>query len=113
MDGESREQDQPRTCRPCPQGLVRAVRSAPLRGRFRRRQLCDPDIVKIDGNLLHAARHHATTRVLYRHIAELIKGVGAHVVAEWIEDKDDLEFARANGVDYGQGFYRPHAQGRV
>lgn len=80
---------------------------------IRRLQLCNPDIVKIDGNLLHAARHHAATRVLYQHIAALIKDAGAQVVAEWIEDRNDLEFARSAGVDYGQGFYWPYAQGRI
>lgn len=78
-----------------------------------RLQLCEPDIVKIDGNLLHAARGHNATQVLYRHIASLLKDAGAATVAEWIETPEDLEFACSAGVDLGQGFRWPHAQGSI
>ena len=80
---------------------------------IRRLQLCSPDIVKIDGNLLHAARGHNATQVLYRHIASLLKDAGAVTVAEWIETPEDMEFACTAGVDLGQGFRWPHAQGRI
>ena len=78
-----------------------------------RLQLCEPDIVKIDGNLLHAARGHNATQVLYRHIASLLKDAGAATVAEWIETPEDMEFACSAGVDLGQGFRWPHAQGSI
>ena len=80
---------------------------------IRRLQLCSPDIVKIDGNLLHAARGHNATQVLYRHIANLLKDAGAVTVAEWIETPEDLEFACNAGVDLGQGFRWPHVQDRI
>ncbi len=78
-----------------------------------RLNLCQPDIVKIDGSLLHAARRHPSARVLYRHVTNMIKDTGAVTVAEWIENAADLEFARDTGVELGQGYRWPHAQGRV
>lgn len=80
---------------------------------IRRLQLCKPDIVKIDGNLLHAARGHTPTQVLYRHIANLLKDAGAITVAEWIETPEDLAFARDAGVELGQGYRWPHAEGII
>lgn len=78
-----------------------------------RLNLCQPDIVKIDGNLLHAARRHPSARVLYQHVTNMIKDAGAVTVAEWIETPADLEFVQTAGVELGQGYRWPHAQGRI
>jgi EAL domain-containing protein (putative c-di-GMP-specific phosphodiesterase class I) len=44
-------------------------------------------------------------QVLLRHIVRLCEELGARVVAEGIETREELEVVRAAGAHYGQGYF--------
>lgn len=78
-----------------------------------RLSLVSPDIVKIDGSMLHSARGMAPARTLLKNMVHLVQDAGAKAVTEWIETDDDLKIARDAGADWGQGFYWPHSAGTL
>ena len=72
----------------------------------------EPDIVKLDRELIRECRVDTSGFRLIRSITELCHQMNAKVVAEGIETVDELEAVLAGGVDYGQGYLlaRPAAQ---
>jgi EAL domain-containing protein (putative c-di-GMP-specific phosphodiesterase class I) len=62
-----------------------------------------PAFAKLDMSLTHLARR-VDPRFL-RDLHDLFEGVGAQVIAEGIESAGDLEWVRAAGIPYGQGYH--------
>ena len=75
--------------------------------------LVHPDIVKIDGGILHSARNADCGKLLLKNIIHLIKDVGAVSVTEWIETPADLDIALTSGSDFGQGYLWPTSRGTL
>jgi EAL domain-containing protein (putative c-di-GMP-specific phosphodiesterase class I) len=63
-----------------------------------------PDIIKIDRLLVHGMAHDAAKRSIGRSFVQLAADTGAFVIAEGIDNRDDLSTARDIGVTAGQGF---------
>ena len=72
------------------------------------------DIVKIDTSLLWNACTEQGAAAI-RELIAAAKRVGVEVVCEGIETKEQDDFVRAAGCDYGQGFlyFRPVSQDQV
>lgn len=66
---------------------------------------CEPDFVKIDGELLRAARRSSAERQLLDSVVRACAGRGASVIAEGIEDVWDLEIASRGGITLAQGYF--------
>ena len=63
-----------------------------------------PDIIKFDETLLHRARLGADGRALVSSFVELVRAMGAKVVFEGVESKEDLELATVLGAELVQGY---------
>ncbi|MBA3729279.1 MAG: EAL domain-containing protein [Sphingomonas sp.] len=66
------------------------------------------DRVKLDPSLIADIQHNAKARTLVQAVVQLIKGVGAEVVAEAVENIDQADILRAMGCDTVQGFIFAH-----
>jgi EAL domain-containing protein (putative c-di-GMP-specific phosphodiesterase class I) len=64
----------------------------------------EPDLVKVDRSLVEGLKRGDARFCLLRSIATLCSELGAEVVAEGIEDVEQLLASREAGVRYGQGF---------
>ncbi|MGH9547761.1 MAG: EAL domain-containing protein, partial [Terriglobales bacterium] len=67
--------------------------------------LLEPDIVKIDRKYVTGVSKEPVKQRLLKRVVNVGKSLGAEIVAEGIEAKDDLPFLREIGVHYGQGYY--------
>lgn len=63
-----------------------------------------PDFAKIDGSILHGARHSLSHFRALNHLCQWFEEENVPTVVEWIETREDLELARACGAVYGQGY---------
>ncbi len=72
----------------------------------------DPDIVKLDRQLIMDIRADTRLHRLVKSIVEMCTVLGADVVAEGIETRDELNAVIDTGCRFGQGFYlgRPEAE---
>lgn len=64
----------------------------------------EPDVIKIDRALVHGLVHSAPQREACRAVVELARSLGALVVAEGVEEDDDIVAAAMIGIDLFQGF---------
>jgi EAL domain-containing protein (putative c-di-GMP-specific phosphodiesterase class I) len=64
-----------------------------------------PEVVKLDRGLVAQAHRDERMQVLLRHIVRLCEELGARVVAEGIETREELDVVRAAGAHYGQGYF--------
>ena len=64
-----------------------------------------PDIVKLDRELISNIDKDDYTRTLTTNTIKTLKNLGVKIVAEGIETKEEFDFLRALGVEYGQGYY--------
>lgn len=64
-----------------------------------------PDIVKLDRQLISNIDKDEYTKTVTTNIITMLKKLGVKIVAEGIETKEELDFVRALGVDFGQGYY--------
>lgn len=64
----------------------------------------EPDVVKIDRSIVHGVRSSHPRREACRSIAELARSIGAIVVAEGVEDAEDLVELSMLGIDLFQGY---------
>ena len=64
-----------------------------------------PDLIKIDGRILHEARSNVWLRGVLQQYVSLYRNQHLPVVVEWVEDLRDLEIARSLGAQYGQGYF--------
>lgn len=72
----------------------------------------DPDVVKLDRELIKDIRKDTRLFRLVTSIVEMCTVLGAEVVAEGIETRDELKAVIDTGCRFGQGFYlgRPEAE---
>jgi EAL domain-containing protein (putative c-di-GMP-specific phosphodiesterase class I) len=70
-----------------------------------------PDLIKLDLSIVTGVATDQVLRTLSRSLAEFGHEVGASVVAEGVETREDAVALREAGVDFGQGWYfgRPGA----
>ena len=66
--------------------------------------MLEPDVVKIDRAYVDGASKDPNKRRLLSRLVKVSKALGAEIVAEGIESRDDLELLRDYGVRYGQGW---------
>ena len=64
----------------------------------------EPEVVKLDRSLVRGLSTSRRQWMLVRGIVRLCEDLGARVVAEGLEERDDLLAARDAGVHIGQGF---------
>lgn len=64
----------------------------------------EPDVVKLDRELVRELDKSRRQQVLVRSVVQLCKELGASVVAEGIETLDELSAVRDSGADYAQGY---------
>ena len=64
-----------------------------------------PDIVKLDRELICNIDKDDYRRTLTTNTIKTLKKLGVKIVAEGIETKEEFDFLRNLGVDYGQGYY--------
>ena len=66
--------------------------------------MLEPDVVKIDRAYVDGASRDPNKGRLLARLVEVAKTLGAEIVAEGIESRDDLSLLRDYGVRYGQGW---------
>ncbi len=64
----------------------------------------DVDLVKIDGSYVREALTAPNGKAFLKAMAGLCADLGVDVVAEMIEDRETVDFLRACGVQFGQGY---------
>ncbi len=64
----------------------------------------EPDVIKLDRELVTDLDKHPRQQVLVRSVVKLCHDLGARVVAEGIETVEELSAVRDSGADYGQGY---------
>lgn len=65
----------------------------------------EPDIIKIDMDLIRNLDTSRTRDVIVRGIAEIARALGITVIAEGIETRAELDALRAIGITLVQGYY--------
>ncbi|HEY9786558.1 MAG TPA: EAL domain-containing protein, partial [Candidatus Obscuribacterales bacterium] len=66
--------------------------------------LLEPDLVKVDRKYVTGVAKEPSKARLLRRLANVAKSLGAEIVAEGIETKDDIPVLKDIGVHYGQGY---------
>lgn len=64
-----------------------------------------PEVVKLDRNLIAKLRRESRLQTLVAGIVQLCTRLGAKVVAEGIETREELVAVLETGAHYGQGFF--------
>lgn len=67
------------------------------------------DIIKIDKLFVDRISFSEHTRRMVKGLTELCQNLGLQVVAEGVDDLEEIEYLRAIGCDYIQGFYHTKA----
>ena len=75
-------------------------------------ELHDFDVIKLDMGFIRKIGKSKKAEVIIRHTIGMVHDMGAKVIAEGVEDKEQLEFLRSVGCDMIQGyyFYKPMPQ---
>jgi EAL domain-containing protein (putative c-di-GMP-specific phosphodiesterase class I) len=64
-----------------------------------------PEFVKIDGSFVLQLKENLEDVKIVEQIRELAHVIGAHTIAEHIEDEETIAMLIKMGVDFGQGYY--------
>lgn len=64
-----------------------------------------PDFIKVDGSLIHGIHSSLVKQEVLRSLAKVARSIGATIVAEGIETREDLAAVKQCGVQFGQGFF--------
>lgn len=64
-----------------------------------------PDFAKMDGTLLHGARHDRTYRNALKVLCDWCLAEGVPTIIEWIETPEDMHIAIDSGAVMGQGYF--------
>ncbi|NJK89169.1 MAG: EAL domain-containing protein [Myxococcales bacterium] len=64
-----------------------------------------PEVVKLDRELTRSTTHDARSRRLFRGVVNLCTDMGAKVVAEGVETREELDAVIEAGAHYVQGFF--------
>ena len=68
-------------------------------------ELCDFDTIKLDMGFIRKIGKSEKTEAIIRHTIGMAHDMGAKVVAEGVEDKEQLKFLQEVGCDMIQGYY--------
>ena len=71
---------------------------------FQYLSVLDVDVVKLDGSAIKNAQKATKGRAFLSALTELCKRMKVETIAEMVDSKESLEFCRACGCDYVQGF---------
>jgi diguanylate cyclase (GGDEF)-like protein/PAS domain S-box-containing protein len=63
------------------------------------------DYLKIDGEFVSNCLSNRTDQLVIRAVVDIAQGLGKETVAEFAADEELVQFLRAQGVDYAQGFH--------
>jgi EAL domain-containing protein (putative c-di-GMP-specific phosphodiesterase class I) len=63
-----------------------------------------PDVIKLDRRLVHGCSRYALKQVMIKSLLQFAHELGIVVLAEGLEDANDVAFCSELGVDLGQGF---------
>ena len=63
------------------------------------------DFLKIDGEFVTNARHSRPDALIVRALRDMAHGLDKQVIAEYCADAETLDFLRAEGIDYAQGYH--------
>lgn len=63
-----------------------------------------PDVIKLDRRLVHGCSRYTLKQVMIKSLLQFAHELEIAVLAEGLEDANDVEFCRDLGVDMGQGF---------
>lgn len=63
-----------------------------------------PDMIKIDKKLVMGVSHDESKRESLKRLLNIATSLNTDVIAEGIENREDLEVLKSLGVKYGQGF---------
>ena len=63
------------------------------------------DYLKIDGTFIKDLPRSISDQHFARAIAEVARGLGMQVIAEFVGDAETVELLREYGIEYGQGYY--------
>jgi EAL domain-containing protein (putative c-di-GMP-specific phosphodiesterase class I)/GGDEF domain-containing protein len=63
-----------------------------------------PDFVKVDSSLVRGIERNLIKQEILRSVVRIANSLGASIVAEGIEARDEADVALAAGAQYGQGF---------
>ncbi len=66
--------------------------------------LLEPDVVKVDIKYVAGIAVDPQKQRLLRRLVKVVQALGAELVAEGIESREDLEVVRDMGVEYAQGY---------
>lgn len=66
--------------------------------------MLEPDVVKIDRSYVDGASRDPHKGRLLSRLVEVSRTLGAEIIAEGIESRDDLALLRDYGVEFGQGW---------
>jgi EAL domain-containing protein (putative c-di-GMP-specific phosphodiesterase class I) len=63
------------------------------------------DLVKIDGEFVRNLPRSPADQLIVKAVAEMARGFGSKVVAEFVDSQDTVDLLRTFGVEYGQGYF--------
>ncbi len=63
-----------------------------------------PDVIKIDKKLVKGVSHDKGLREMLRRLLNVVASLNAKIIAEGVENRQDLEVLKSFGVQYAQGF---------
>ncbi|MBX9723299.1 MAG: diguanylate cyclase [Candidatus Obscuribacterales bacterium] len=66
--------------------------------------LLEPDVVKVDIKYVAGIAVDSQKQRLLRRLVKVVQALGAELVAEGVESREDLEVVRDMGVQYAQGY---------
>ena len=72
---------------------------------FRHLRTLNVDMVKIDGSFVRDLGRHPDNLLFVRTLIRLAQGIGLKTVAEWVENAEEAELLRGEGVDCLQGWF--------
>jgi len=64
-----------------------------------------PDFIKVDRSLIHNIDSSITRQYMLEALLQLTEKIGAEMVAEGVETKEELEWITKLGVPYAQGYF--------
>jgi diguanylate cyclase (GGDEF)-like protein/PAS domain S-box-containing protein len=63
------------------------------------------DLVKIDGDFVRNLPRSPADQLIVKAVAEMARGFGSEVVAEFVDSQATVDLLTAFGVEYGQGYF--------
>lgn len=63
------------------------------------------DVLKIDGAFIRHVHQDAVDQAMVRSVVDVANSLNLLTVAEFVDNSEIMDWLKANGVDYAQGFY--------